>query len=152
MDFKNEFELVNSYLDQGLIPYKSELNVSKLKIHREFEIICKRGLFRFDLFFINEIEKRYDILEFKNRPLEIKDAYQVFKYMKAFYENFAYSKSFEKDYKVCFHLIGKDTDDERLANLFLMDASNFRIHSFYNSNQGIDVYELDTDFAISTWI
>lgn len=150
--FKSEFELVSSYLENEFIPYKTNVKFLELEVFREFEIVSKIGLHRLDVLYINNKEKRYDIIEFKNRPLEIKDAYQVFKYMKAFYENFFFKKQFNNDFKVCFHLIGENTDDERLANLYLMNSKNFKVHVFYGYGKSMEVYPQNTNSFVLSWI
>lgn len=137
-------KLIDTYLSEGNIPYKTALSHSDFKIFREFEILSSKGLRRFDLFIINDFEKRYDILEFKSRALLLKDAYQVYGYMHSFIEA-RLNESFKRDYKYCFHLIGREFTDERLNNLVLMESPVFKIHVFYDINKKLEVYPLDTN-------
>jgi hypothetical protein len=142
MEFKSEKQLVDYYLDNNHLPYETVCSPSQLKIYREFEIVSSHGLRRFDLLIINDIEKRYDVIEFKNRELMLKDTYQVFGYIKSFLEN-QFKGVFNHEYQYCFHLIGKDYTDNRLDNILLLNSDILKIYVFYSNNNRLEIYEQD---------
>lgn len=134
--------MVKSFIKDGYLPYQTKEGGSyNLEYFREFEILDLDGLRRFDLMIVNHTSKRYDILEFKNRPLMLKDCYQVYGYMKAFMQKFYFGKAFNKDYKYCFHLIGYPSNDERIGNLVLMQSPVFKIHYNFSGNEFYELYE-----------
>lgn len=143
--------LIDNYLSSGQLPYKSNFKNPKIEICREFEIIFPGGLCRYDVMFINHSDERYDILEFKSRPLLLKDAYQIYRYMKAFLYNANNNKSINYGYKYCFHLIGKPYEDERLDNLILMQSPVFNICVYYDSENRLEVFNQDCFNVESIW-
>lgn len=151
MSYKKHDDLVDLFIKSDQLPYVSSFENPDIKICKEFEIVSCQGLRRFDLMIINHSDERYDIIEFKSRPLLLKDAYQIFGYMKAFIEK-KIEGSFHDNYSYCFHLIGKDYDDDRLDNLILMDSPVFKIHTYYLTNNRIDVFEQDIDNLLFKFI
>jgi hypothetical protein len=151
MKYKPHEDLIDMYLKQGFLPYKSDFDNPEITTCREFEIIFTGGLCRYDVMFINDSDQRYDIIDFKSRPLMLKDAYQIYRYMKAFLYNQIKGNIFNPDYKFCFHLIGRDWDDERIDNLVMVDSIHFKIHVYYQG-VGLDVYEQDIFNIQSLWI
>lgn len=144
--------LIDCYLGLNDLPYKSKFEKPDITICREFEIVSPSGLCRFDIILINHSDKRYDILEFKSRPLLLKDAYQIYRYMKCFIYNQTFGTGLNKEYSYCFHLIGEDHDDERIDNLILMESPTFKFHVYYLSNKALEVYE-QSPFNVSVrWI
>jgi len=141
MEFRTEKELVDDYILSKQLPYITDVLNPQIEIFREFEIGWKEGICRYDLMYVNHTEKRYDIMEFKNRPLQLKDAYQVYKYIKSFLYNLYKGNVFNQNYKYCFHLIGQDTKDERVDNLILIQSNIFKVHTFYKTDRPVEVYE-----------
>jgi hypothetical protein len=149
--FEPHERLIDLYLESKDLPYKSEFKNPEIEICREFEIIFPGGLCRYDLLIINHSDKRYDILEFKSRDLMLKDAYQIFRYMKCFLYNKNIKKGFNLDYDFCFHLIGRDYEDERLDNLVMLESPFFKIHVFYDINSNLEVYPYCPFNIITQW-
>ena len=131
---QSERELVNIFIENGIIPYNKNENDEIIYL-REYNVKDGSKIKRIDLVMVNKTKKRIDLIEFKNRSLTANDFLQIADYYYLFRIKFPDLK------KITFcHLIGRDSNSKDLRNLNAIGFKKLKTWFFWEKSDSIDIY------------
>lgn len=132
---ESEKELVNIFIDHGIIPYKKNKNDDIVYL-REYNVKDGKKIKRIDLVIVNKTKERIDLIEFKNKRLTPSDFLQIADYYYLFRIKFPDLK------KITFcHLIGRDSKSKDLRNLNAIGFQKLKTWFFYENKNSISIYD-----------
>ena len=138
----SENQLVNFYLENKLTPYESSKEDSIFYL-KEYKINFEKENRRIDLVVFNKTSQRIDLIEFKNKPIELRDVFQISNYYYLFLKNFP---EFE-DFTYC-HLIGNCAQSRKIDSLLTVGFEKLKLWYFWDYKDGIDFYEQDREITL----
>lgn len=134
--------MVNFYLENKLTPYESSKDESIIYL-KEYKINFEHENRRIDLVVFNKTLERIDLIEFKNKSIELRDIFQISNYYYLFLKNFP---EFE-DFTYC-HLIGNCTQSRKIDSLLAVGFEKLKLWYFWAYKDGIDFYEQDREITL----
>lgn len=138
----SEKDLVNFYLQNKITPYKSSKEDSIIYL-KEYNISLEKEKRRIDLIVFNKSKERIDLIEFKNKPIELRDIFQISNYYYLFLKNFP---EFQ-DFTYC-HLIGNCSKSRKIETLLAVGFEKLKLWYFWDYKDGIDFYEQDREITL----
>jgi hypothetical protein len=82
-----ENHLVNFYIENKMVPYEN-LENDKILYLKEYKLNFEKEKRRIDLLIFNKSSERIDLIEFKNKPIELRDIFQIANYYYLFLKEF----------------------------------------------------------------
>lgn len=138
----SENHLVNFYLENKLAPY--EYSKEDLIVYfKEYKINFESENRRVDLVVFNKTQIRIDLIEFKNKPIELRDIFQISNYYYLFLKNFP-----EFQEVTYCHLIGNCSQSRKIDTLLTVGFEKLKLWYFWEYKDGIDFYEQDREIAL----
>lgn len=125
-----------------MVPYDNAEN-DKIIYFKEYKIEFKGEKRRIDLLLYNHTKSRIDLIEFKNKPIELRDIYQISNYFYVFLKQFP-------EYENCTytHLIGKCSESRKIDSLLTVGFDRLKLWYFWAYKNGIDIYKQDREIAL----
>ena len=136
---ESEKELVNIFIENGIMPYKKNKNDDIVYL-REYNVKDGRKIKRIDLVMVNKTKQRIDLIEFKNRRLTPTDFLQIADYYYLFRIKFPDLKK-----RTFCHLIGRESSSKDLRNLNAIGFKKMNTWFFYESIDSIKIYDQKDD-------
>jgi hypothetical protein len=138
----SENHLVNFYIENKMVPYE---NLENDKIHylKEYKLNFEGEKRRIDLLIFNKSIERIDLIEFKNKPIELRDIFQISNYY------YLFLKTYPKFENCTYcHLIGNAPQSRKIDSLITVGFERLKLWYFWAYQDGIDVYEQDREIAL----
>ena len=129
-------------MENKLAPYEC-LEEESIVYFKEYKIKFESENRRIDLLVFNKSQERIDLIEFKNKPIELRDIFQISNYYYLFLKN--YPEFQEITY--C-HLIGNSCQSKKIDTLLTVGFEKLKLWYFWDNKYGIEFYEQDREITL----
>jgi len=137
-----EKDLVDFYKEKKIVPYDHS-EKDKITYFKEYKIEFDNEKRRIDLVVFNESISRIDLIEFKNKPIELRDIFQISNYYYLFLKQFP-----EYENSSFTHLIGKSPNSRKIDSLLTIGFDRLKLWYFWPNKNGIDIYDQDREITL----
>lgn len=137
-----EDHLVNFYIKEKMAPYDHSENHKKTYL-KEYKIEFGGEKRRVDLLIHNENLGRIDLIEFKNKPIELRDIFQISNYYYLFLKQFP-----EHENCSYTHLIAKSANSRKIDSLLTIGFDKLKVWYFWPHKNGVDIYDQDREITL----
>lgn len=125
-----------------MVPYDHS-EKDKITYFKEYRIEFGGEKRRVDLLIHNETISRIDLIEFKNKPIELRDIFQISNYYYLFLKQFP-------EYENCSytHLVGQSPNSRKIDSLLTIGFDRLKLWYFWPNKFGIDIYDQDREITL----
>jgi hypothetical protein len=139
---ETEKKLVDWYIKNNIVPYQTN-GANQITYLKEYNLNYQGEKRRVDLLVYNKDIERIDLIEFKNKPIELRDVFQIANYYYIFLKT---APEFE-NCSYC-HLIGKSPNSRKIDSLITIGFEKLKLWYFWPCKDGVDIYEQDRDITL----